>query len=1074
MRYYFKLITLLCYLMMTCMLLSTATVVAQMRISGRVISGVDGSPLAKATMVLEPGHVVVPVTAEGRFSILLKPETEKLVASYMGYNTATVPKTEMKEGFEIVLQENTSLLQQVTIQTGYQSLKRERTNGSYTKIDNDLLNRRVSTDIISRLEDVVPGLAFNKVANVASNQTSLSIRGQSTISSRTDPLIIVDNFPFEGDINNINPNDVEDITILKDAASASIWGAKSGNGVIVITTKKGKLNSPPKISMNANVTLGDRPDLFYTPRISPSTYIDMEMELFAKGFYNSREVSANKVALTPVVELLIAKRDGKVTEPYFNVQLGLLRTQDLRNDYGKYLYRTSANQQYAFDITGGSENQRYFISAGYDRNLPNLQRNSYSRISLNANNTYYLLAKRLQFTTAIYYLESNTRSNNGQGINSSAFTGLYPYAKLAYKNGDPLAVAIDLRQNFVEQATQLGLLDWRYRPLEELAIADNGTKQTDYRINANVNYQVFPSLKLGAYYQYSRNESNASNRQSLDSYFVRNLINAYTVQNVDGSLSRPIPIGDILDTNDGQTLAHYARALASYDENWGDGHTLNLIAGGEISDKRTNGSRLRRYGYDHQHASQQLVNYMANYTSFINPAQTALRIPNVDGMTVLSDRFISYYFNGIYSYNNRYTFSASARMDRSNLFGVDANQKGVPLYSIGMGWELSKEKFYALGLLPYLKFRATYGYNGNINKSLSAYTTAFYYGASPYNVPYASILNPPNPELRWERVQIINFAMDFATKQQRISGTLEYYLKNGKDLIGRMPYAPQTGITTFVGNNADTKGKGVELTLNSRNSVGKFSWNTNFLFAHVTEEVSKYLEKSTGTSGYLGAYSIIPTEGRPLYAIYSYPWAGLDPVNGNPRGFLNGEPSTNYTGIFTSSNAGNLIYHGSARPVTFGALRNTFTYRNISLSANISYSLGYYFRRESVNFDQILNGNGGHADYYLRWKSVGDEQATIVPSQPPSVNASRNTFYTNSAVLVEKGDHIRLRDIQLSYSLDRSSFSKLPFQKMRFYMYVNNLGMIWKATKVNLDPDFQDRFSLPPVRTYAFGVRIDF
>ncbi|MFD0795475.1 SusC/RagA family TonB-linked outer membrane protein [Mucilaginibacter litoreus] len=1050
-------------------------VFGQHPITGRVYSGKDSIPLPGATLYAEPTHVLVRVNEKGQFRISDIGTKNKLVISHMGYVTSVVNLSLNPENhFEIYLKVASNQLNEVVVSTGYQLIPQERVTGSFVQVDNKLLNRSLSMDIVSRLANVVPGLTFNNVGTGFNNQTQISIRGQSTISSRTDPLIVIDNFPYEGDVNNINPNDVENITILKDAAAASIWGSKAGNGVIVITTKKGRYNGAPKVSFNSNITVGTKPNLFYLPLITPATYIDIEKDLFAKGFYASRETSDNKTALSPVIEILIAKRDGKIKAGAADAQIEALKTYDLRNEYEKYIYQNSINQQYAFNLNGGSSNQRYFLSAGYDKNLASLKGNAYDRITLNANNTYNLLKNKLSITTQVYYIESRDQQNNNQGINSSAYNRLYPYARLADESGNPLAVAVDYRSNFTDAATGKGLLNWQYRPLEELRLADNQTKITDYRVNANVGYKLFPELSLGLYYQYGRSINAGRNYQSQEAYYTRDLINTYTADGPDGSLTRPVPMGGILDLAATDIRNHNIRAQVNYDKNWGARHVFTAIAGTELSDRHSLNNSYRLYGYNDENATSQLVNYTSNFTSYVNPSVTYLRIPNRDGLTDLSDRFFSYYANASYTFDNRYTISGSGRMDQSNLFGVNANQKGVPLYSAGISWDISKENFYRFDWLPYLKVRVTYGYNGNVNKSLSAYTTAYYYGNNGYGLPYANIQNPPNPELHWERVKITNFGVDFESRNQIVKGTVEYYNKRGIDLIGTTPYAPQTGISTFTGNTANTSGNGVDITISSKNIDRTFKWSSDFLFTYIQDKVTRYLAKSTNISNYLNAYSNVPTEGKPLYAIYSYAWAGLDPSTGNPQGFLNGNVSTDYAAIIAAATAESLVYHGSARPTFFGAVRNTFRFKALSVSANISYRLGYYVRRESVNFDNVLNGNGGHADYYQRWQQPGDEVITQIPSLPLATNANRNTFFTYSSSLVEKGDHIRFQDVNVSYDLFKNQFRRMPFSHVQLYAYINNLGIIWKASKSDLDPDYQTRYALPPVRTYALGVKVDF
>jgi hypothetical protein len=267
----------------------------------------------------------------------------------------------------------------------------------------------------------------------------------------------------------------------------------------------------------------------------------------------------------------------------------------------------------------------------------------------------------------------------------------------------------------------------------------------------------------------------------------------------------------------------------------------------------------------------------------------------------------------------------------------------------------------------------------------------------------------------------------------------------------------------------------MDITLNTVNINRGIQWNTTLLFSLTKERVRTYetetsvaslLQYGPGMDGF-----VAPREGKPLYAVYSYAWAGLDPETGNPRSYSNGIPSIDYNDIVNTTTADQLVYHGSARPTHYGSLRNTFTWKNISLSLNISYRLGYYFRRKSVLYNEVLSGYLSHGDYGLRWQKPGDESITNVPSIPETFDNNREMIYTYSSALVEKGDHIRLQDISLSYTLDRQHIEHLPFSRVEIYSYVNNIGILWKAVSGNLDPDYS---TLKPTRSVAFGVRIDF
>ncbi|WP_460677815.1 SusC/RagA family TonB-linked outer membrane protein [Mucilaginibacter koreensis] len=1046
-------------------------VAQQSAITGTVLSGNNGEPLAGATVRTQTQSTVTDLS--GNFALRLTAAADSLTISFIGYRTQTI-QLNHSPGFRHVIQlePTANRLNEVVINTGYQRLPRERATGSFAQVDRQLLNRRVSTDLLSRLEDVTSGLIFNRGATSTNAQTPITIRGQSTINANVDPLIILDNFPYQGDLNDINPNDVESVTVLKDAAAASIWGARAGNGVIVITTKKGAFNRPIQVSLNANVTIGAKPDLFYQPQMSSAEFIDIEQKLFAQGFYQAAEQSAAHTALTPAVELFIAQRDGKISTAEANAQLEVLKQQDVRNDLNRYFYRKSVNQQYAFNLSGGSEKQRFYVSTGYDKDLANLNRNTYDRFTLNASNTYSLIGSRLQVNTGFMLTQSRTQLDNpnyNASYNAITNTPYYPYARLADSEGNPLTVANDYRMAYARSAAAAGLLDWQYSPVNELYAADQISRVTDYRINASADYKIIPALHALVSYQYGRGLTDGRNLQSQDSYYTGNLINQFSQVNADGSIKRIIPLGGILDLGQTSLTSHNIRGQLNFSKGW-QKNEINAIAGYELQEVHTTGNTYRLYGYDGDHATSQLVDYVNPYPLYQNPGATG-QVPNRDTQTELTDRYISWYANAGYTLDRRYSLTGSVRFDRSNLFGVNTNQKGIPLWSAGAGWNISHESFYHLGWLPYLKFRATYGLSGNVDKKLSAFTTAQYAltKAPTTLLPFQRIVNPPNPELRWEQIRTTNFGLDFSTRNDRISGTIEVYQKKGIDLIGTTPFAPSTGISSFTGNNANTLTHGADLTINTRIIDRTIQWNTTLLLSYVKDRVTEYAtaQLNASTIGLIG----YPIQGNPLYAIYSYPWAGLDPLTGDPQGILNGQVSKDYAAILSNASAGTIVYNGSARPTTFGAFRNTITYRNFSLSANISFRLGYYFRRSSVNYTSVLSGLGGSGDYALRWQQPGDESHTQIPSLPAAIDNNRDGFYALAETLVGKADHIRLQDINFSYDLSGIRLKKLAIRHLQLYLYANNLALLWKANSFGVDPDYQTG---PPPKTIAAGFKLDF
>lgn len=1062
------------------------TMPLQEMIRGRVVDSL-GYPIAGVTITVRGKSAKASTDAEGYFTIGAN-EGDKLDVHILGYRPVEVPVTLPLQTINLQ-QVQQEIEEAVAVAyTGIQSLPAERATGSFSQVNNSLLNRTVSTGVMDRLADVVPGMIFNKGVGAAQG---LVIHGQTSINEETNkPLIIVDNFPYEGDINNINPNDVENVTILKDAAAASIWGARAGNGVIVITTKQGRFNQKPQLSFNTNFTTGERPDLFYQPKVSTSDFIDNEIRLFDLNVYKPAELNQSLLwyPLTPVVELLIKKRDNPALAAEIDATIDSWRNYDVRNDIEKYFYRPLSRQQYNLQLTGGNTQNRYLLSIGDDKNKDSEVGNGLDRLTLNANNTYAFIQDKLELQTNLYY--THTKSDNNfefpyytvhQGYRGSF---IYPYARFADEAGKALATVGTYRQGFTDDMESKGFLDWHYRPLDEIKNADKAVYTKEYRFNTALRYKIIPGLSAEVRYQYGNTSGLNRSHYSEDTFFTRNLINYYsTINTANNSVNWAIPVGGILDTDRSTINAHNFRTQINYDKVFAARHEVNALAGYEISDQKTHAQLTRLYGYDDQYGTSVPVNYNTLYSISIYPsASYQFRIPNVDRIQEMTSRFVSWYGNAGYRYDKRYLLNASLRFDQSNIFGVRTNQRGVPLYSVGAGWQINEEEFYQVGWLQQLKLRATWGRSGNVNRTLTSLTTINYSSAvDPLTgLQYASVGQAPNPNLRWEKINTLNLGLDFSMLNNRINGTLDWYKKWGYDIFSTIPYAEQAGINQFTGNYSDTEAKGIDLNLQSHNLTGALKWTTDLQLSFVTDKVTKakLLTTTNGftlLSGSHGMYSI-PYEGKPLYAIYGYKWAGLDPLNGDPMGYLNGEISKDWAEIAKEIrlNPEKLVFYGTARPKYFGAIRNTFVYKNISLSANISYRFDYFFRRNVVSFSNVNLGGWEHADLSNAWKYSGHEVLTSIPSidQVPT-NTSRSGFYQLSENHIEKGDHIRLNDVTLSYTISKNKTKSLPFQQIRFYGIANNLGILWKASRSTEDPDYYQSLFVP-VRTFSLGLNVSF
>jgi len=1049
-------------------------------IHGRVTDSL-GNPLQGAGVVVKGSKHGTSTDVNGNFSLKGVDPDATIAVTFVGYERQEIRLAGRNE-IDLTLRVANNELSQVVVgyNTGYQRVSSATTPGSFAQVDNKTFNYRVSDNILDRLEGNVSGLVFNKNTLAGSNGgTDINIQGHSTLFSNDQPLVVVDNFPYDGPISNLNPNDIESVTVLKDAVAASIWGVRSGNGVIVVTTKRGRRGQRVQIDFNANTTIGEKPNLYYSPNYLPSTdYIDATQNLFAQGYFDS-QLSTPYSLVSPVVDILLKQRSGALSSVDATAQINTLRGQDVRGDLSKYLYQKMIQQQYNVSFRGGGINNDYFASFGYDQDRQNYVGNTNNRVTINTGYNIYP-TKTLQLSLGMNYVAANARNNSPIG----AIGTTDPYIRLVDAKGNPQAIPHTYNQAYLDSLTGTGLLNWKYNPIQEIGLADNRTRETDNRINFAIKNSFMYGLSASVQYQYERSTAAANNYYSDSTYYARNLVNMYT-QGSPGSYSYAVPIGGVLQSTDGTLTSHQVRGQLNFNHLWVQKHELSALVGAEVRSQISEAANTVAYGYDKAtQTNVSTIDYQSYFSTFPVPYGSA-RIPNNSGYSKSTNNFISYFGNASYTYDGKYTASASGRIDHSNLFGVSTNQKAVPLYSVGLMWNIAREHFYKINWLSTLRLRSTFGYNANINTSATAVTTISQSTNSPFTgFPYASIYSPGNPELRWEKVRKINFGVDYGFINDRIFGTFDYYIKKGFDLFGSSPLSPSTGLQTFFGNTASTSGRGFDLDLNfiTINSA-RFRWVTKVILSHAIDKVVNYDIKNTVDyymmTGSSNGGTITPIIGSPLFAMYSYRWAGLTHDAGNPQGYVNGKASSDYSTILSTATFDSLQYNGSGRPLYFGSIRNNFSYKRFELSFNISYKFDYVFRRTSLS---DLSGvgfglGGGNLDYLKRWQMPGDEFRTNVPSMlNPPFNPDRQTFYRYSSILVDKADNVRLQDITVGYELSKKDWQKNPFTSLKLYAYINNLGILWKANNNHLDPDVYSGFAngIPAPRTYSVGVKATF
>ncbi|GAB2842630.1 SusC/RagA family TonB-linked outer membrane protein [Ferruginibacter profundus] len=956
----------------------------------------------------------------------------------------------------------------VVFNSGYQVLAKNRATGSFTQVDNKALNLQTGNNILSRLEGIVPSVALNKHTNSAI--PAITVRGLSTINGPTAPLIILDNFPFEGDINTIDPDMIESITILKDATAAAIWGTKAGNGVIVINTKKARLGQPVVTNFSTGIQVSPKPDIYYQHPMASGDYIDMEKWLFGKGYYAGILSSAYHEPVSPVVELLDQQSRGIISNTTADAVIARLKNIDVRDQYQNYMYRPSLNTQYALNCSGATNTATWLAAGSYDNGTSSLSA-KYQRTSLRTENTFRPL-KQLKISSSLYYISTKTTSGKS-GYPSQ--TLLYPYSSLRDADGNAMPVANLYRTGFIDTLYRGKLLDWNFYPANDDEHNTTKSMQDNWVINIGAQYQLGAGLNAEAKYQYEKQQVQTNNLQDANSYNARNLVNSFSQVNaLTGKVTYIVPQGGIYDQSVSRIQVFNGRLQLNFNRSFGR-HQLSAIAGGEAREIHTQGQSYRTYGYDAVNSSGTGVDYRNTYPTL--PNGDYQYIPYQNDFTNQTKRFISFYANAAYSYSSKYHLTLSGRRDASNLFGAATNNKWTPLWSAGAAWDISRENFYTSSFMPSLKLRATYGYTGNADPKRTAVVTIFNIGTSlNTGFPYAAIQQFPNPTLKWENVAITNIGIDFSSKNNRISGSLEWYHKKATDLFANFPIDITTGLggPTVVRNVASLKGNGLDVVINSINTKGKVQWNTGLILSTNTDKVTAaYMANPIAASFVNDGDKVTAVQGKPVHALYSYKWGGLDPLTGNPQGYLKDKLSTDYAAITGSgSTFSDLEYNGSAIPQIFGSLFNSFSFKQFQLQVNISYKLRYFFKRRSFSYTGLFTGadKKGSEDYARRWQQPGDEAFTNVPSMLYPAIAARDLLYNSSTIMVEKGDHIRLQFINLAYTLAIKKSKQPAAQYLQFFASASNLGILWRANKKGLDPDYNVT-DIPPAINFALGIK---
>ena len=1067
-----------------------------------VITNTENVPLPWANIWVKGTRKGTTANERAEYNLSGMKAGDKLVITYIGYKEREITLSGIG-ALNIVLEANsgTMINEVAVVSTGYQSLPKERATGAFGSISAKELEKIPVPNVIQRLEGQVPGLdiqlfsdnAFtynnNRFAINSSTRTigatdyNMVIRGVSTNSGEKMPLIVVDGAITDLDLKNYNPRDIENITVLKDAAAASIWGTRAANGVIVVTTKKGSQNQAPRLSFSTDFMTTASPRLNYLRLMNTDQTIEYEQELVNKGLVvNPLTTTFFPQTVSSATDLTFQFRAGKLSQAAYNSALDELRARGNSLDQiAKYVIQPATTQQYNLSLAGGGNTSTYYYGLSYSKEQTSTKGNEGERLTLTLNNTFKVfnkitIASNLKASLFNY---KDAIVNLSSLLNPSATTFM-PYDQFVDANGASVSYSRNYYNSYLSGLEARGYLPWRYNYLDEQRLYDNTSFDNNYLATVNINAPIFKGLSAVGFF--STECSFGQNRlfNSLDTYATRNLINTATTTNASGQLVSAIPSGGTLQQTNNQLNNYSLRGQLTFNQHVGQDHQIDAIAGAEMRQTSASQGSSTIYGYNMQTGIAQNVNYASTYTTALGGISSIGGAPSQQDKT---RRYLSYFANAAYTFKNKYVLSGSARYDDYNNFGLDRAYRATPLWSTGVKWNLDQEAF--IKEIPWINslgFRTTYGVNGNIATDVYPFTSIFIAGSDFTTTnPYGDILNPANPTLRWENTYVLNVGLDFGLFNRRLSGSIDYYNKEGRDILYEFPINPTYGISTLKRNTTSLSGKGIDVGI--RGEIIKhqdwglqagitFSYNTNTVTDTRFVPNSSLLSNPI-TQSWLKDYS--------TDKLMVYRFAGLDATGMTQIYNEKGEKvaaSQSITSIDALSHVGRLT------APYFGGINATIRYKSLSLYTLMTYSFGNVFMKPTVATYQGAGRNATlkydlSADVAKRWRKAGDELSTNVPGMA-GVYSSISLFrYQYSDINVLPGDFIRLREIALTYQVAPRLVEKVGIKAASLGVTARNLGLIWVKNSEGLDPTFatpltSTSLGLPPSPSYTFSLNVNF
>ncbi|WP_337966431.1 SusC/RagA family TonB-linked outer membrane protein [uncultured Flavobacterium sp.] len=1051
-----------------------------------IVTDKNGNPLIGVNVVLIRNKNWDITREKGEFRMTVV-ASDSLRFDYLGYKSQKIAVNNRKFIKAVLSQDVMELTGvEVVASNGYTDIPKERVTGSFEVMGAKELAQVPTVDLASRLEGKMAGV------NVDPRTGNITIRGTNSYSV-TSPLIVIDGFPqpindfsfsrrgVSGSsiLSYLNPDDVESVTVLKDAAAASIWGSRAANGVVVVVTKKGK-KGEPVINFSTTTTMGDKMNLGKLRVMDTKQYIDYEKDLVAGGFV-SDDIS-NWQAKNPSAaqEIMFQQQRGTISMSERDRLLDKLAQNDNLGQISKYLLRSSITTQYDLSLNGGTDKSSYYLSLGYNKDEAAMRGNESKSYNITLNNSFQIKSF-LKLNTGFNYVSSSFQANNtvNEALSNVSSSALRPYDMIADENGKGIDRYIIFRPEVAKGFEAQGYLPWSYNYLDELNYSNVITKGANIRLNASLTATVTNWLNFEAAGMFTSIQNKTRSLSELDSYYSRNAINEATSVDTSGKLVYGIPVGSYLYNTLSDNESQSMRIQMNINKNFNENNGLHFLAGSEIREERREGSSQRFYGYNTDTNSGQSVNPTEYYTT-IYGWQTIIGTSD-NSISKYRDRYLSYYGLGSYDFMNKYHVSGSVRFDDYNLLGASRKNRALPLWSVGGKWDINKEFFLRdVNWLNNLSARVTYGKSGSApGGGFGSQSAIIGVGSIDYNtqLPTAYISLPENPNIRWETTSTLNFGLDYAVLNNRLRGSVDLYYKKSKDILTNLPFNPTYGWSYLNYNTASLEGHGVDVNLGGLIVNSAFKWNSNLTFAYNTNKVTDSRFIATSTNQYFGSAPIV---GTALTTIYAYKWAGLD-ATGQSTVYKNDGTIVNASQGISAIDKSNLKKMGTTVAPYFGGFMNDFSFKNFTMAVQITYYAGNVFRNTVLQNYPSYSGvqYGAVAKDELianRWRQAGDEASTNVPGL---ANISYNSLnrYQNADINVLPGDNIRLQQVSVGYNVPSKYLDRTFIKSLSFNFAARNLGLLWVKNDLGIDPQYlsnNNYNTLAPQRNYTLQFNCSF